>query len=1430
MKYNSLIILVYILTLIYADEPSLINYEKLNEIETICDSQNFTIETNVKSIAYFDSFDKNSIIYISKSYEDFSSHKDERITGKFYEIEPNVKYYVRNYFYNEIMYQSVFKKYVYPKEITEEINVNDLNFIYLQKNQTYTFNFEGNKISKMITLSRNTLNSEIIIDNGNEEIELNKTNLYYEINKDFQSKLTLEVKTEDAFLEFLTYNEKYEILEYNQIMDYTITTDTIIINIPKNKRDFIIILESNKPFNYSYSYGFSCSKNYYYFTSNNKKLISKETDHIYQTIAHIFTPFKNISLIENEFISLAVNIEKDLEQNISISYKQYIFSSLEPIFSEKVEETYCKEIISNITELLDMYVFLDIAKNPPEIPGIPNYHHRKINLIEELENIETVNRTFYDFYQDIRKILSSTKDLHFKLYSYFTPKGIKFKEYQSFIPFSFNIKKYNGTERIFIKPNRYFYFADPSLKEFIENHLDIPLRKINGIDPFNYIQNWGIKYKSTKNDNAQFSYIIDFTSDFYLYLFPLDYCEININEYEFDDNNLIRMRYYISYPRESNSESNENIKLKHINEFYNIHENNNDKHLFSEEINSENSLDWDLIYYDEKMGQQTFKCKVDNNKKVNVIVQTNFEYGPNFFKSAGMILKCGKLFYSNNYPIIIIESKNGGGTAQLAMILHQILQIKTVERTYFSFRYSNKTMEYYKNNNLFATFNLETCTDIKDFREYSLKTDYYYNSDGTYIEHKRINALDILNKYRRQALKEFRIENKKSKNVRKPTDIIIFTDSYSYSATSGFIKGFQSTGGAIVVGYFGNPKIEGIDLFDGSQSFSSVLLDPNIPEQQNLENLGYHIASLTVGESFDDSFKKENPIPREYTFSPVDYRVDIYSHYSDDIYNEFIEEGLKIYNKFNIENYCNIKNEKLLMDNEICYNISGKEHAHGGYKCGNNNMWNESNCQPYYCDIGYYYDFYLKECVEDCKLESLKSYFIFEDDYNKELNIKHNIVYAFIFVNDNDNIYYYYESSEDQFSNLPKIGFFQNVYLYVNSDLKEENDFKFKIAGLSTDIEFENIKSDFIRDNQIFTNPQKLMYILDFRDDHILYLDNLLNNAETKLKIAEYNNTMSYKDIINVNDKYFSNCNGKIMELEKGKIYLIYIDFDILEQVYSFIDRLNLEESIEIIDNTKFLYLQKEKSYILDFKYNLKNIMIKLSRKTLNSEIIIKNDNTTLNSSNLYFELEDNFNGIIELIVSKDDALIEFLYKQPEEEIEILDFEKMEFELTKDFNLIRIPKNYTSKIINFDISSNDNFDFGIFVGYSIPPYSYYDSDEIKNKLSIKSNNFIFQIKNHYKDDIELMENEYYCIMIQIFNRDLSLKIRLEDEEEEHEGKDNEDEDDDKLEWWAYTLIAVGSLIVLALVIFLIIKIYGRGKMSNKEIEEKLNDVNEIKEL
>ena len=59
-------------------------------------------------------------------------------------------------------------------------------------------------------------------------------------------------------------------------------------------------------------------------------------------------------------------------------------------------------------------------------------------------------------------------------------------------------------------------------------------------------------------------------------------------------------------------------------------------------------------------------------------------------------------------------------------------------------------------------------------------------------------------------------------NSKNPTDIIVFTDAYSYSATSSFIKSLQTAGGAILVGYYGNPKIEGINMFDACQSPSQV--------------------------------------------------------------------------------------------------------------------------------------------------------------------------------------------------------------------------------------------------------------------------------------------------------------------------------------------------------------------------------------------------------------------------------------------------------------------------------------------------------------------------------------------------------------------------------------------------------------------------------
>ena len=43
------------------------------------------------------------------------------------------------------------------------------------------------------------------------------------------------------------------------------------------------------------------------------------------------------------------------------------------------------------------------------------------------------------------------------------------------------------------------------------------------------------------------------------------------------------------------------------------------------------------------------------------------------------------------------------------------------------------------------------------------------------------------------------------KNKRKPTDILVLTDGYSFSSVGLYIKYLHKMGGAILAGYFGNP-------------------------------------------------------------------------------------------------------------------------------------------------------------------------------------------------------------------------------------------------------------------------------------------------------------------------------------------------------------------------------------------------------------------------------------------------------------------------------------------------------------------------------------------------------------------------------------------------------------------------------------------------
>ena len=204
-----------------------------------------------------------------------------------------------------------------------------------------------------------------------------------------------------------------------------------------------------------------------------------------------------------------------------------------------------------------------------------------------------------------------------------------------------------------------------------------------------------------QNYHSQFMYIINVISRIYLSQFPLNFTDL-INDYEFEDNQIKKISYLISKPKLNLQKSGDgdefndeefnkyflNIMQKYkflikppideIKENYLIEKGLKQKL----KIFKEDKIEWNITL-EEDVYKFKFKCRVDEKNKVNVIVQNSFHMNPRKFP--GAILECIDLFYSNNYPIIAIETLNGGGYGFIPLLQHQMMQMRSTNRAYISY-------------------------------------------------------------------------------------------------------------------------------------------------------------------------------------------------------------------------------------------------------------------------------------------------------------------------------------------------------------------------------------------------------------------------------------------------------------------------------------------------------------------------------------------------------------------------------------------------------------------------------------------------------------------------------------------------------------------------------------------------------------------------
>jgi hypothetical protein len=511
----------------------------------------------------------------------------------------------------------------------------------------------------------------------------------------------------------------------------------------------------------------------------------------------------------------------------------------------------------------------------------------------------------------------------------------------------------------------------------------MPLTKINGTDPFEFIQNLQLEFNAIHNRHGQFSRNMNGAHKISINRNPLTKEQFSNIEFTFENDSIV-LDYYLYYI---------NPDLQHNNEFMNFYNHEIQKEINTLEeisildienkfnkLNNDynnikiNDLDWDYSTNDT----DGIQCRVDHKNEVNVFKQKTFLFEDKEYDQALEVIdNCTEAFYNNSYPIIGIESKNGGGIIEVSLYFQQFLQVKILQRTHFSTKTSDLVKQQIESDDENEYIEFETCKKFEKFEDMKEIVDDY----GKDIKHHRTKIFGLFNSTILKQHKQRRQKYFDNYKLKRPTDIIIFTDSFSYSSTSFFIKGLQETGAAITVGYKGNPKIS--DPFEASHSPSAVVSFNGSDIYNNLLDNGFEIIGTTYFESFNYSYQLKNPIPREYLIHPVDVRVNIYQNYDDSLYDKFVNEAKRIFKKFNEEKFCNKDNLKLLYDpnnKKECYTFDNDPYAHGGYECDPSTEKWSNVCKPYYCDIGYYFDVYKNKCIKDICTEDIKPDDIPDDD------------------------------------------------------------------------------------------------------------------------------------------------------------------------------------------------------------------------------------------------------------------------------------------------------------------------------------------------------------------------------------------------------------------------------------------------------------------
>jgi len=198
------------------------------------------------------------------------------------------------------------------------------------------------------------------------------------------------------------------------------------------------------------------------------------------------------------------------------------------------------------------------------------------------------------------------------------------------------------------------------------------------------------------------------------------------------------------------------------------------------------------------------------------------------------------------------------------------------------------------------------------------------------------------------------------KHIRKPTEIILATDGFCFSACSFFVYNSIRAGSAIVAGY--GVTAPGDEQFVASQCPSRVITPASyFSDLANLNRVAGVDVRSTFLESYNVSANMDEIIPADYDILRIDKHCGYYENFDPNT-TELLQHIKAVYEEFKTK--CNPANKRLFLVNENCTSKDPNA-LFSGYVCGSNGEWDKKTCKISSCKPGYTVDFDNNKCVRN---------------------------------------------------------------------------------------------------------------------------------------------------------------------------------------------------------------------------------------------------------------------------------------------------------------------------------------------------------------------------------------------------------------------------------------------------------------------------------